>query len=328
MIRTRLRRFAALAAGLVLIPLAALAGDGLAYVPPEAVTVGVAHVAQFRSSPLAGKLFLQTDQMTVDGEGAKFLAELGLDPAEDIDVVTFALAPKQGDATDGQVLLILEGRFDSERITSFLAERGAEQKTIANGTYFLVADKDDEGDGDRPAVAIVSRSLIFAGSEPLVAQALGYARGTASSFVAASGLARELSHIEPAASAWVLVDVPRTSRLDRQPDWQGEQDHPGHALVQSVKKISTVALWTTDKGEELSFGITALSSDAETRQLLEDAARGALATWRLAASEKDPALVSMIRQFKVKQNDGGVSLTGSISGETLRKFTARHKHEL
>lgn len=327
MIGKSLRRTVALLAALAIVPLAATAGDGLAYVPPDAVTVGVAHVAQFRSSPLAGKLFRQTDRMTVDGEGAKFLQELGLDPAEDIDVVTFALAPKIDDATEGQVLLVLEGRFDPERIADFLSERFAEKKTISHGSYFLI-DTDEEGEDDRPAVGLLSRSIILAGSEPMVAKALGYARSGGSSFVAASGLAREISHVDPTASAWVLVDVPRTTRLHEQPDWQGEHDHPARALVQSVKKISTVALWTTDSGQELSFGITALSSDAETRQLLEDAARGALATWRLAASEKDPALVDLIRQFKVKQNGGGVTLTGSISGETLRKFTERHKHEL
>ncbi|HEY0590571.1 MAG TPA: hypothetical protein VGF40_02295, partial [Thermoanaerobaculia bacterium] len=68
--------------------------------------------------------------------------------------------------------------------------------------------------------------------------------------------------------------------------------------------------------------------DAETRQLLEDAAKGALATFRLAASEKDPQMVEVIRGFAVRQDNDGVSLTGSISGETLKKFTERHKMQL
>jgi hypothetical protein len=95
-----------------------------------------------------------------------------------------------------------------------------------------------------------------------------------------------------------------------------------------MKRVSTVTLWTTDQGDELSFGVMAVSGDAETRQLLEDAARGMLATWRLAASEKDPQLVDVIRTFAVKQNGDAISLTGTITGETLRKFTERHRQQL
>lgn len=311
---------------LALLPALALAGDALSLVPPDAVSVGVANVAQFRSSPIAGKLFLQADRMTVDGEAAKLLAETGLKPSEDIDVVTFALLPKDGDATDAEALVLVEGRFDPEKIAAAMVARGAVKQTGAPGAWYLLPT--EENAQKKAAFAFVRKGMMLAGTESAVIEALGYAKNGGSSFTSAGALAPELARVDPKASAWMVVDVPRMTRLNREPNWQGETDHSGRALVQSMKRVSSVALWTTDEGDELSFGIVAVSGDAETRQLLEDAAKGALATFRLAASEKDPQMVDVIRGFAVKQDGTGVSLTGSISGETFKKFTARHRMQL
>ncbi len=311
---------------LALLPALAFAGDALTLIPPDAVSVGVANIAQFRNSPIAGKLFLQADKMTVDGEAAKLLAETGLKPSEDIDVVTFALLPKEGDATDAEALVLVEGRFDPAKIAAAMLSRGAVKRTAAQGTWYLLPA---EGNGEKKAAfAFVRKGMMLAGTESAVIEALGYAKSGGSSFTSAGALAPELARVDPNASAWMVVDVPRMTRLRQEPDWQGENDHPGHALVQSMKRVSSVALWTTDEGNQLSFGAVAVSGDAETRQLLEDAAKGALATFRLAASEKDPQMVEVIRGFAVKQDGQGVSLTGSISGEALKKFTERHRMQL
>ncbi|HVR42303.1 MAG TPA: hypothetical protein VMS56_02560 [Thermoanaerobaculia bacterium] len=312
-------------AALLLLPLGAVAG-GLDLVPPDAVTVGVANVAQFRSSPLAGRLFDQADRMTIDGEGAKFLEETGLDPARDLDLVTFALAPKRGEPDAAEVLVVFEGRFDVAKIGTAMRSRGAVPVDHAAGTYYeLPGESDDrEGHGRDAVIALVDRGLILAGSSSAVVRALGLVSTGGGSFIAAGALAPGLARIDPTASAWVLVDVPRTTRLHHQPDWKGEEGHPAGALLESVKRISTVSMWTTDSGDALAFGVTATSTDAETLDLLEDAARGALATWRLAVQEKDPDMVDVIRRFRVRQDGDGVTLSGSIEGETLRKFTSRH----
>ncbi|MGH9458248.1 MAG: hypothetical protein ACRD2J_11500 [Thermoanaerobaculia bacterium] len=306
-------------------PTAAFAGGALSIVPPDAATVGVANIEQFRNSPLAGKLFAQADKMSVDGEGARFLEETGLDPAKDVDVVTFALTPKDGDPTKGEPLIVFEGRFDAQRLAAALAKRGAMAQPASGATYYLIPDSDDDGEG---AVAPVNDSLILAGAEGAVVEALAYLRDGGSSFTSAGALAPQLDRVDGSASAWLLVDVARTTRMKNEPDWQGDHDHPGQALLQSAKKISTVALWTSDRGDELAFGVTAVSSDAETRQLLEDTARGMLAMWRLAAQEKNPELVDAIREFSVTNRADGVTLQGSIRGETLRDFMKRHQKEL
>lgn len=320
----RIPRTARFLSLIALLPVLALAGDSLSLVPPDAVSVGVANIAQFRNSPLAGKLFNQTDRMTVDGEAAKLLAETGLKPTEDIDVVTFALSPKEGDATEAEAIIFVEGRFDPEKLAAAMVSRGAVKKTGATGAWFVLPDKEEP----KGAVAFLRRGVLVAGTESAVVETLGYAQSGGSSFLAAGALAPEISRVDPNASAWMVVDVPRMTRLQKEPAWQGETEHPASGLLQSMKRVSSVALWTTDEGEELSFGVLAVSADAETRQLLEDAARGMLATWRLAASEKEPQLVEIIRTFSVRQDASSVSLTGTITGDTLKKFTARHRQQL
>ncbi len=327
MVRIPTRRIARLVSIVALIPALAAAGDALTLIPPDAVSVGVANISQFRNSPLAGKLFAQADRMTVDGEAAKLLSETGLEPSEDVDVVTFALSPKEGDASDADVLVLFEGRFDPEKISAAMVSRGAVRKSGDSGAWYTLPAGENH-QGQPGAVAFLRRGLMVAGTEAAVLETLGYARSGGSSFLSAGALAPELSRIDAKASAWMVVDVPRMTRLKKEPAWQGENDHPGAALAQSMKRVSTVALWTTDEGDQLSFGVLAVSTDAETRQLLEDTARGMLAAWRLAASDKDPQLVDVIRGFAVKQDGAGVSLTGSISGETLKKFTERHRQQL
>ena len=58
-----------------------------------------------------------------------------------------------------------------------------------------------------------------------------------------------------------------------------------------MKSVSIVALEATVKSDGVEFAATGLSSDAESRDLLEDALRGVLAMWRLAVQEKSPELV-------------------------------------
>ena len=306
---------------LLLVPAAALAGDGLSLVPVDAAAVGVAHIDQVRSGALAAKLFAQTDRMTIDGEGAKLLAQIGLDPTRDIDTVTFALAPKKGALKGGNPLVVLEGRFDQAKMIALIEKHGAVKRTSGNKTYY-VAPEEIEADHEG-AVAFLSGNLIVAGTEDAVIEAIANAEKGGSAFRVAGALSADLPHIDPSASAWALVDVPRAARLSGNDPWNGTQDHPGHVLMTSMKKVSAFGLWTTESGEKLYFGATALSSDPETRQLLEDATRGVLAAWRLAAQESEPELVDVIRQFNVKQTPLGVTISGAVSSDMFQKFAKK-----
>src|SRR5687768_15845075 len=160
---------------LVLMIVAALAlptyaaDDALSLVPANAATVGMVKLGDMRTSPLSAMLFEHTDKMSSDGEAQKFIAETGLNPAKDIDVLVVATSPRTALGSEADILVIGEGRFNVEKLTKALTSRGAVKKA---GYLLLPEEKGDE-DGDHDAaVAFPTSSLVLAGNERAVAGAL------------------------------------------------------------------------------------------------------------------------------------------------------------
>lgn len=309
-----------LVAAIVVSAMAALpaaAADGaLALVPANAVTVGVVKLSDMRTSPLSGMLFQQTDKFSADGDAAKFLSDAGLDPAKDVDLVVVSTSPRTALGSEAEILVAAEGRFNVDRLTKALIERGAVKK----GGYLLSPEKE----GDQPAIAFVSSSLTLMGTEKAVAAALTARSNGGTGFPTASNLGAEMSRIDSNATAWALIDVPRAQRLTgapRVPNSSGNHD----ALQAALKSVSLVALWATDAGDSLKVGAFGLSGDAETLELLEDTIRGALSAMRLAVKDKAPEMVSVLRRFDVSRTGDSVKITGSIPAATIRELATK-KH--
>ncbi|MBI2212714.1 MAG: hypothetical protein HYU52_03635 [Acidobacteria bacterium] len=311
-------------AALVLL---ALAGSALAapsisalkIVPGDSIAVGVVKLAELRTSPLSGRIFSEADKLTCDGDGAKFLSEAGLDPAKDIDTITFALRPNRV-TNDDDALVVAEGRFDATRVVAALVARGAEEVSTPNGKYYRIREKAAEGEAGGVAVAFVARGFAVMGTEAGVKGALNAVARGGSGFPT-STLGSQISRIDPSASAWMLADVARISSAASSDEGAKKSAN----LFAAVKKMSYVSMWTTDTGDALKFGGTALSDDAETRQLVEDTIRGALSAARLAAQEKDPELVELLRKVEVKRDGEGVSVEATIPAALLERFHQKAK---
>ena len=106
--------------------------------------------------------------------------------------------------------------------------------------------------------------------------------------------------------------------------------HAGHedaamSLVSSMKSVSLLALQATAKGDALKLNATGLVSDEETAGLMEDALRGVLAAWRLAAQDKSPDTVAVLRKFTVSRDKSTVSVAGTLPGSAVRAL-AEKKH--
>ena len=97
------------------------------------------------------------------------------------------------------------------------------------------------------------------------------------------------------------------------------------ALVSSMKNVQLLAIQVTAKGDALKLAATGYVADEETAGLMEDALRGVLAAWRLAAQEKSPDTVSVLRKFTVSRDKGSVSISGTLPGATVRAL-AEKKH--
>lgn len=304
---------------LAVLALPALAkDDALSLVPANAVTVGMVKLADMRTSPLSSILFQNTDKMSTDGEAAKFLADAGLSPTKDVDVLVVATSPRTNLGSEADILVIAEGRFNPERLSSALITRGATQKE-----GYILLPHEGEKEHEPGAVAFPTTSLAIAGTERSVVAALAARTNGGTGFRARGSLGPEVARIDANATAWALVDVQRASRLTKGGNVNTGKGQSGEALQQALKTLSTFAVWATDKGDSLQLAAIGTSSDEETLQLLEDTVRGALSAMRLAVKDKSPELVSVLRRFDVTQTTGLVRVEGSIPATTLRDLMAK-----
>jgi hypothetical protein len=309
----------ALAALLTLSASAAFAKDSaLSLVPKNAVTVGMVKLNELRTSPLSGTLFQHTDHLGANGDAADFIRETGLDPSKDIDTIVVATAPRTTLGTEADVLVIAEGRFNVERLTTAMTNHGATKK----GAYFLL-DKEDSDQSKQGAVAFLSAHTAVGGSEKAVIDAIAASKTAGTGFAQASALGHDLARIDANASAWLLVDVPRASRLTGGVNMPNGKEQSSQALAAAIKSVSTIGIWGIDSGDALKLGGFGVSSDGETLQLLEDTIRGALSALRLAAKDKAPEMVSVLRRFDVSRSNDTVSVSGSIPAETLKELQAK-----
>jgi len=309
--RKRLLPILAIAAAALLLALPLLAArpldDALLFVPADSASVGMVRLADLRTSPLSSRLFEGCDHFTVDGDAARFLEDAKLDAKHDVDVVVVAGSPKGGSASG---LVVFEGRFDPDRLASALATRGAVKK----GDYFLLPEHRNHGEknGDA-ALALVGRHFVVAGTEDAVERALAQKAAGGAGFGSGHGLGRELSRIETGATAWVLVDTARFPEL---------REKASHVHIGAMKSISLLSFQATAKGDALKLEASGVTADAETRDLLEDTLKGALAAFRLVMQDK-PDAVAMLRRFKVTNGRDAVTISGTLPGAAVRAIVEK-----
>jgi hypothetical protein len=294
---------------------AAAQEQALALVPANAVTVGVVHLAEMRTSPLSSFLFEHVDRMTAEGEAAKFLLDAGLQPHRDVDLLVVATSPGTTPGSELDVLVIAEGDFNPQRLASAIVSRGA----IRNGAYLILP----EAKGENGAVAFLSPTLAIAGNERSVVKAIEARTGGGTNFTRRGTLAKDLRRVAPGATAWALVDVARLARLTNGHTIDTGNGQAGAVLQAAMKNVSSVAVWAKDSGSALHLGATSSSTDIETLQLLEDAVRGALAALRISASEKAPEMVSVLRRFDVRRASDSMTVEGSIPAAVIRDLVAK-----
>jgi hypothetical protein len=225
------------------------------------------------------------------------------------------------------MLALFEGRFDADRLARAAEGRGAARKSSTAGEYYLLPEGHHHGHGgdERPgAVAFAGPNLVIAGTESAVVQALADRQAGGTGFASGTGLGRELKRVDRGASVWALVDVTRYPSLaNRSAHVQVSGDvngEPAAAIMGVMKSVSLVAFQAKANGDALELSATGVTSDADTRQLLEDSLRGLMAMWRLAVQEKSPELVTMIRRFSVSSDGEGVSVRGTLPAAFLRSI--------
>jgi hypothetical protein len=317
----RLRFVSALVIAAALCAAPALAGrpsdDLLTLVPPDAAAVGVLNWNELRSSALGAKLLSETDKITVDGDAARFMTEARLDPKEDVDAIVVAGSPAVADQTEGSVLVLFAGRFDTGRLSDAMANRGGAKVSTPAGDYYLVPDHNGSHHGRPGAVSFTTSHLVIAGDEASVAAALARRKAGGVSFESRAALGRNASRISYDASAWALVDFqkfPASRKANVAASGEAGQ------LIGAMKQVSVLALQATVRSDALDLAAAGVVDNAETRQLLEDSLRGVIAMWRLAVQDKNPEAVTMLRRFKIASDGQAVTVQGTLTGDYLRSI--------
>jgi len=310
-----------LAAALCALPASAAkkTDDALSLVPGDAAAVAVVRWNELRASALGAKLLSETDHVTANGDAARFMAEARLNPKEDVDVIVIAGSPAASDSGSSTGLVLFEGRFDPDRLSSALVKRGGERKSAPGGDYVLLPQGSDfSHHGKTGAVAFASAHLTIAGDEASVIDALARRNAGGADFASKASLGRSFSRIAPDASAWALIDVQRFPMAQRA---HAEGSGQAGELIGALKSVTFVALQATVKGEAIDISVAGVTASDETRQLMEDSIRGVVAMWRLSVQDKSPEAVAMLRRFKIGNDGQAVTVKGTLTGDFLRSLS-------
>lgn len=297
--------------------------EALTLVPTDAASVALVRLSELRTSPIASRLFSDTDHITADGDAARFMAEARLDPKTDVDTIVI-VGPASSGTSDG-AFAIFEGRFDPDRLAAAAVERGASKVSGVGGTYYLLPDKSSSRHG-RAAAAFLSPHLVVVGTETAVAQAL-VARGAGGTgFASGAGLGRQLSRIDRTASAWGIVDVTRYPAAQNGLNREQSRSHGSEttsALIGAMKSVTLFTFQATAKADGVDLAASGVARDADTRQLLEDSLRGVIAMFRLAVQDKQPDLVPVLRRFQVSSDGDSVTISGNLPASVLKSLSEK-----
>lgn len=309
------------------------APGALALVSADATAAGMVRFDRLKASPASARLFREADGIGADGEAAKFLREAGLDPRKDVDSVTFSM---KSDPESGResVLVAFEGRFNPSALSEAAVSRGAVRIDAAPAAYYRLPEsaegsKEFAGhSSDGPgAVAFLNPHLILAGSEHALLSALDESSLGHMGLSSTSNLGRALSRLDTNAAAWAIVDATKL-RSARAGSRSGrESDSPVRGVEAALKSVTLMAFQadTTDSG--ISISATGLSPDREALDNMQDVLKGVLAAWRMAAQEKNPELVSMIRRFSVSKSDESVTISGTLPASFFEEMRDHAHHE-
>jgi len=291
---------------------------------PEGSAVVVAvDVAALRAQPLVQSWLLEHSApwSGVDDETASFLAEAGLDPVRDVDLMVVAMR----DGAKDDPLALFAGRYDASSLAAALVKRGAETVEISGRPAYRLEER-GQANPDAPFM-IVANDLLMVGSREAVAAAL--AGGSTGSAIVVDSV--RLGHLDLAAPFWMVVDVPEQVNAAAQ-EAEIRSDDPDmqamNGLLHATASVRRVAMYAR-VSDLLEISSTATATNEENADLLRDAVKGVIAAARLQAQERYPEVVDVLRKVKVATDGATLTVAGSVPVALLQEMADHdHGHEL
>ena len=254
--------------------------DHFRYIPADAHFVAFADVRAVMTSDLSSRM---RDRLPVDDE-PDFESRTGIRVASDIDEVVVSLVPAPSDAAN--LLLMLSGRFDRERLESLAIEHGGAVSEYRD--HALIAT--NVGDS-RLALAFVEPEVLAVGSEALVHDALDLVDG-GDNLTANTRLMTLLARVDPGSDAWAI----------------GALDHPGatawmpQGLDPRALRVSAFTVAGRVNGG-IRLALEAETPDEAASQNLRDILQGFIALARMQAGAQ-PEVAGILDSMQLRATPG------------------------
>lgn len=301
-------------AALAAAPVAAAptAEDLMVHVPPASRTVLAVDGAALRAHPLVQEFLQQRTGRWAGahGEVEDFLAEAGLDPLRDVDTVVVALI---ADGPNPQGVMLIGGSFSPDRINGAIAARGAVATSIAGHPAFRVPGSDASAP-EGPVFVLLSPELAVLGDARSVADVVA-PRVQASGMLDAEVAAGRL---DVRSQFWLVTEIP--ARTAGSPFSEGADGGGAMAGVQRAAGAVTRFGMAGSIGNTVALRGWALTDTSENAELLQDAARGAVAAVRLQSSGSNPELLAVLRDMDIRTRDRVVHIAAELPAELLEKL--------
>lgn len=276
--------------------LAQSAPDELRYVPDNATLVAYANVRDVMVSSFR-------DQLREIGPGfdgqQEFQDQTGIDLETDIDYVVASLVPN---GTEASGLVLLNGRFDPERLESLAREHGGQIEDYSGGRVFTSVGNDTE-----LSMSFVESGVLALGSASMVKGAIDMSAGNAADNVTANErLMGLMTHLRTGNNAWAVAEFEGMDPTSYIPE----------EVLSQVPAIAAMAVSGRVNGG-LSASLTVEASDEQSGQDLHAVVQGLIALGRLQVGSR-PELRGVFDSVQLALAGSSVTLSFALPPEILQ----------
>ena len=281
--------------GFQALAVAQSAPDELRYVPANATLVAYANVREVMVSTFRDRL----REVNPDFDGQRhFQDETGIDLESDIDSVVATLVP-DGDESSG--LVLLNGRFDPERLESLARQHGGQVEEYAGRRLYTRVLNDDE-----VSMSFVESGVLALGSAVMVRGAIDMSEGTGDDNVTGNArLMGLMSQIRGGNNAWAVAEFEGIDARSYVPQ----------ELFSSVPPIAAMAFSGRVNGG-LSATLTVETRDEQSSQDLLAVIQGLVALARLQVGAR-PDLRGVLDSVQLVRVGPSVTLGVDLPPEIL-----------